>query len=240
MVTDTLSCGQVGFTLSIFNEASQLTYQNPPGYLIPVCLWALRDGRPLAAALPVGLKDTRCLSEGTSHPSSPLSLMEMGYVCREGGLVNRQKNLWVLCSFVTGSRLVLLKPIRSLSPFCHQYICFFSSDAPVIPEFFSSIPSSKVCVGMTTPGSKHSPPTLYCHSCCLWAVPCLSAAMPVGIVTVSPVCQANVPVPAAPCHVNKTWLCSCCSCFFRVRREHHLPEQSCYDGYRTPCWQLWH
>lgn len=192
-----LSCGQVGFTLSIFNEGSQLTYQNPPGYLIPVCLWALRDCRPLVAALLIGLKDTRCLSEGTSHPSSPLSLMEVGYVCREGGLL-------VLCSFVTGSRLVLLRPIGSLSPCCHQYICLFCKDAPVIPEFFSSIRSSKVCVGMTKPGSKHSPPTLYCHSCCLWAVPCLSAAMPVGIVTVSSVCRANVPVPAVPCR-----LCSC-------------------------------
>lgn len=51
VVTDMLSCGQVGFTVSIFNEASQLTYQNPPGYLIPArCMGPEGLCRPLAAA----------------------------------------------------------------------------------------------------------------------------------------------------------------------------------------------
>lgn len=54
VVTDMLSCGQVGFTLSIFNEASQLTYQNPPGYLIPAMLMGPEGlcRPPAAAGLP--------------------------------------------------------------------------------------------------------------------------------------------------------------------------------------------
>lgn len=54
VVTDMLSCGQVGFTLSIFNEASQLTYQNPPGYLIPACFMGPEGlcRPPAAAGLP--------------------------------------------------------------------------------------------------------------------------------------------------------------------------------------------
>lgn len=108
-----LSCGQVGFTLSIFNEASRLTYQSPPGYLIPACSMG-PEGlcRPLAAAG----RYTRCLSEGTSQRSSLLTLTEAGMSAGRGQ-VSRQINSWALGTFGTVSSPTLLRPLGPSSPF---------------------------------------------------------------------------------------------------------------------------
>lgn len=63
---------QMDFTASIFNEASQLTYQNPPVYLIPTSSGALEEGPDPSWGQLMDLDDTRCLPEEISCRGSPL------------------------------------------------------------------------------------------------------------------------------------------------------------------------
>lgn len=199
---------QMGFTVSIFNEASQLTYQNPPAYLIPASSGGCGEvSRPLWGQL-TGPGDSRCLPE--EPPATALLLSTVGNGTGQGGHRARmqQVNSWRLGPGHCGLGHPLSPGSPGVpadgphaSPPCH-HVCFLPTNP--CHSWFLSQPNQLEGLQELSPSTCRQA----CISCtALGPLPVVTA---IGTEAIPSAGKTHLPFPDwQPHRAQARWVCLC-------------------------------